>query len=290
MKVLVTGATGFLGNHLVQWLVDNTHCDVIASSPNAEKAKQMNWFDRVRYVPFDLGQAHSAQLEDFHYPDAMLHYGWRNFREIHSCHQVEENYPCSFTLIRRFVEQGLKNISVIGSGFEYGMINGPLTEDMNPQPISLYAIAKDALRRTLLTYLSDKDVVFKWIRIFNIYGPGQHPKSIFGLLDTAIQDGDTFFPMSGGAQLRDYIEVSLLAEYTAKVLLQTKINGMINCCSGVPISIRELTEKIIAEEGSDIQLKLGVYPYSPIEPMAYWGDNTKLQEILDSPLANDLFK
>ena len=85
---------------------------------------------------------------------------------------------------------------------------------------------------------------FKWVRLFYMYGKGQNPNSLLSQLDKAIANGDKAFNMSGGEQVRDYLPVEKVAEYIVKVALQDKINGVINCCSGEPVSVKEFEEII----------------------------------------------
>ena len=86
--------------------------------------------------------------------------------------------------------------------------------------------------------------------------------------------------MSGGEQLRDYLPIDLVADYLVSCSLQTEITGIINCCSGRPISVRKFVEKYLEEKNINIKLNLGYYPYADYEPMAFWGDDTKLKKIL----------
>ena len=82
--------------------------------------------------------------------------------------------------------------------------------------------------------------------------------------------------MSGGEQLRDYLPVEKVAEDIVKIAMQNKVNGIINCCSGIPMSIRKLVENYLAERQKKIYQDLGYYLYSDYEPMAFWGDVDKL--------------
>ena len=113
-----------------------------------------------------------------------------------------------------------------------------------------------------------------------MYGKGQNPKSIIPQLELALENNDETFNISGGEQLRDYLPVKKVAEYIVKISLQNKINGIINCCSGEPISIRKLVENYLKLRNKKIKLNLGYYPYPDYVPMAFWGDNTKLKSIL----------
>ncbi len=87
--------------------------------------------------------------------------------------------------------------------------------------------------------------------------------------------------MSGGEQERDYLPVEKVAEYIVAVALQNDVNGIINCCSGKPIKIKELVTNYLKENNADIKLNRGYYPYPDYEPMSFWGDDTKLKQILN---------
>ena len=156
------------------------------------------------------------------------------------------------------------------------MINGCLSEDIHPMPANPYALAKDTLRKLVQEMNKKYGFSFKWVRLFYMYGPGQNPSSIIPLLEKAIDKGEPEFNMSGGEQLRDYLFVKDVAENIISIAGQTEINGILNCCSGKPISVRKLVEEHIAGKRSSIKLNLGHYPYPDYEPMAFWGDPSRL--------------
>jgi dTDP-6-deoxy-L-talose 4-dehydrogenase (NAD+) len=85
--------------------------------------------------------------------------------------------------------------------------------------------------------------------------------------------------MSGGQQVRDYLPVEEVAVNLVAVALQNKVTGIINCCSGQPITVEALVKKYLVEKNKTIKLNLGYYPYPDYEPMEFWGENTKLKKI-----------
>ncbi len=86
--------------------------------------------------------------------------------------------------------------------------------------------------------------------------------------------------MSGGQQTRDYLPVEEVASYIVGVAAQNKVTGIINVCSGRPITVQQLVEDHLRKSDSTISLNLGHYPYTDYEPMHFWGDTTKLQKAL----------
>jgi dTDP-6-deoxy-L-talose 4-dehydrogenase (NAD+) len=113
-----------------------------------------------------------------------------------------------------------------------------------------------------------------------MYGKGQNPNSLLSQLESALEKGETTFNMSGGEQLRDYLPIEKVAEYIVKIAFKKKLNGVINCCSGVPLKVKTLVENYLRKNDKKINLNLGYYPYPDYEPMAFWGDDTKLKNII----------
>jgi dTDP-6-deoxy-L-talose 4-dehydrogenase (NAD+) len=282
-KVLVTGCTGFIGNHVVKQLLQNG-CEVVATSAHETKARQFDWFRQVKYIPFDL-QADNVMhnyFELFDRPDALIHLAWEGLPNYRSLFHFEENLPAHYRFLKQLVTEGLTDITVTGTCFEYGMQEGALREVDQALPANPYALAKDTLRKFLAELQKHQPFVFKWVRLFYLYGPGQHPNSLLSQLEKALETGAPDFKMSGGEQVRDYLPVEQVAGNIVKIALQRRVTGIVNCCSGIPITVKQLVERYLQERGRTIPLTLGYYPYPDYEPMKFWGDNAKLKIILNN--------
>ncbi len=286
MKVLVVGSTGFIGSHIIDYLCRNNRNDIniIAATRNIEKAKKFLWFKdkKVNVIEFDISQTNSDIYGKLQRPDIMIHLAWDGLPDYKNIGHIERNLYENYFFIRDMILGGLKDLTVTGTCFEYGIKNGHLSEETETDPVTPYAVAKDSLRRFLRELQKIKNFNLKWLRLFYAYGKGQSPKNLLSQLDAAIKNNEKAFNMSGGEQLRDYLPVEILSEYIVKISLQNKITGIINCCSGKPISIRNLAENYIREKGADIKLNFGYYPYPDYEPMAFWGDNLKLLQIINN--------
>ncbi len=280
MKVLVTGATGFIGNYVIEQLLEQGYT-VIATSTNIELAKQKSWFEKVIYVPYKIFQPKENLYEFFKCPDVLIHLAWEGLPNYKELFHIEKNLWDNYSFIKELVVGGLKNITVIGTCFEYGMVEGCLKEDMITNPANPYAIAKDSLRKFLNELKVKHNFNFKWVRLFYMYGEGQSPKSIIPQLQQALKNGDEQFNMSKGDQLRDYLSIEEVARNIYKIALQTNVEGIINCCSGKPIKLQDFIQDYLSKINKSIKLNLGYYPYSDVEPFAFWGDDTKLKSILN---------
>jgi dTDP-6-deoxy-L-talose 4-dehydrogenase (NAD+) len=162
------------------------------------------------------------------------------------------------------------------------MQSRPQNEDLETRPDNPYGFAKDTLRRQLEYLQQVQPFSLTWARLFYLYGEGQAENSLLPQLKRAVDRGDKVFNMSGGEQLRDYLTVTEVAKYLVSLAMTARDNGIVNVCSGKPISVRKLVEGWIKENGWSIDLNLGHYPYPDYEPMAFWGDRKKLDRCLES--------
>lgn len=280
-KVLVTGATGFIGGYIIHELLQMGY-DVIATSSSQEKAKYQDWFPHTLYIPFDLKTLTPPDnfFKYFKEPHLLIHLAWEGLPNYKSSFHLEENLPRHYLFLKNMISNGLNDVTITGTCFEYGLQEGCLSEDMVSQPANYYAEAKNELRILLDELKKDYPFHFKWIRLFYMYGRGQNPNSLLSQLQSALDRGDKVFNMSPGDQLRDYLDVKKVAQYIVAIATQNKETGIINCCSGIPVTVRELVEHYLKSQNADIKLNLGYYPYSDIEAKHFWGDNNKLKTIL----------
>jgi len=282
-KVLVTGATGFLGNYIIEELLKADHA-VVASSANQHKAMQFSWYDKASYISLDLSQIDLSinYYDFFSRPDLMIHLAWEGLPNYKSALHLEENLPRHKGFLKNMLDNGLRDLTVTGTCFEYGMQEGQLNEEMPVMPSNPYAIAKDELRKFLQEYQDRHFFDFKWLRLFYMYGKGQNPNSLLSQLDKAIAEGNEVFNMSSGEQIRDFLPIEVMTAYIVKAALQTKADGIINVCSNQPVTVKQFVANYLKKINKSITLNLGYYPYPDYEPRSIWGDNTKLKTILNN--------
>ena len=285
MKILVTGATGFLGNLVVENLL-NQGLEIVATGMSLEKAKKTQWYSKVIFKPLDESNINDSvnYFDYFGRPDKLIHLAWANLPNYKEAFHLNVNLPNQKKLLRNLIKNGLTDITVSGTCLEYGMNEGKLDELMSAKPTVAYAIAKLELYNFLSTLTTD--ISLKWLRLFYIFGEGQPKHSLFNQLQAAINNKSAEFKMSGGEQVRDFLEADKMAQYMATIALQNKVTGIVNVCSGRPKRVIDFVNEVLDVADYRLKLILNSYPYLDYEPMQFWGDTAKLQTIINSNGSN----
>lgn len=279
VKIAVTGATGFVGRHTIQALLDQ---GVIPTLLVREGSRiPLAWGECPR-VDVDLHETPPNLFELAGQPDILIHLAWGGLPNYRSLTHFEQELPAQYRFLKTMIVSGLPHLFVAGTCFEYGMQSGPLHEGLEVTPTNPYGYAKNSLRQQLEYLKSLHAYSLIWGRLFYLWGDGQSPASLLPKLRGAISAGETRFAMSGGEQLRDYLAVTDAAAIIARLAKTRMDAGIVNICSGYPISVRRLVESWIEENGWNITPDLGKFPYPDYEPMAFWGDRRKLDQVLNT--------
>ena len=272
MKVLVTGANGYIGQGVVKALL-NLGVEVIATDFAGEHIDT-----RAAIVEANLFQLENP-FEFYGHPDIMIHLAWRDGFKHASINHIED-LPKHYAFIKQMLEGGLKHLVVMGSMHEVGFSEGSINESTPTNPQSLDGISKNALRQSVELLKKEYEFVFQWLRGFYIVGNTEYGCSIFSKITEAVKNGKKSFPFTTGENQYDFIDYDIFCEQIAVASLQTEVTGIINCCSGRPMRLGERVEKFIADNNYDIELEYGAFPDRPYDSKAIWGDNARITEIM----------
>lgn len=273
MRILVTGANGYLGQGVVKHILDCGY-EVVAADFAVD-----NVDDRAEKTACNL-----FDIEDpynyFGKPDVLLHMAWRD-GFVHYSDAHIDDLPNHYHLIETLAKSDVKMIAVMGSMHEIGFYEGSIKEDTPCNPITPYGISKNALRELTKMLCSRSDKKFMWLRGYYIVGNSEFGCSIFSKITAAEKEGKTEFPFTMGQNQFDFIDYEDFCEQVAQAVGQDEVLGVINICSGHPEKLADRVERFIKENGYKIKLKYGAFPDRPYDSKAVWADGKKIEQIMD---------
>lgn len=273
-RVLVTGAAGFIGSHVVRELV-RRNCEVAAMVSDRTPAGRLSdVIDSIQPIYQRIAAARDAILE--FQPDACIHLAW--YAKPGKYLDSQENVTVlagSLRLLHTLIDAGCSHAVMTGTCAEYAPSTSALTETNPIRPTTLYAASKLALGQVGSFAAANANMGFTWARVFYLCGPDEDPRRLIPGLIGALQRGESF-RATPGHQMRDYLHVEDVASALCHLAL-TRQSGVYNIASGVPVTVRELMEQICDLMGKPGAVDFGALAYRSREPMVIYGDNAKLR-------------
>lgn len=271
-KVLLTGASGFIGLHCIEPLLARGY-EVHAVSTKAPRDDARG----VRWHQSDLLQpGAAAALLRAVQPSHLLHLAW--YVVPGKLIAAPENFTwvsASLDLLRAFADAGGKRIVAGGSGYEYDWNYGYCSERLTPQvPNTVYGACKQALHLMVESFAAQSGQSAGWGRVFFLYGPNEHPQRLVSSVILSLLKGEPA-KCSHGRQIRDYMHVQDVADGLV-ALLDSDVRGAVNVSSGQALTIRE----VVLTAGRLLQrpelILLGAIPARANDSPLVVGDNTRL--------------
>lgn len=274
LKILVTGANGYLGQGIVRSILNNGHC-VVATDFNTQFVDERA--ERIACNLFEVDNPYSF----FGEPDVLLHLAWRDGFVHYSSAHIDD-LPKHYAFIKKMVDGGIQQVAVMGSMHEIGFFEGSINESTPCHPATPYGIAKNALRDLTQMLCKQKNIVFQWLRGYYIVGNSKFGSSIFSKITAAVDEGKTEFPFTLGQNQYDFIDYPDFCAQVAAVVGQKNEQGIINICSGKPEKLADRVERFIKENDYRIKLQYGAFPDRPYDSKAIWGNDTKIRKIMEN--------
>lgn len=258
-RILVTGATGFIGSHAVEPLRQAGHEVYAIGSRDCDL----------------LDPAAAPRLLNELRPELLLHFAW--YAEPGAFWSSEENVrwvEASLRLLRAFAAAGGRRAVIAGTCAEYDWSHPRLSERDTPlAPSTLYGECKHALHRIAECW---GGLSVAWGRVFFLYGPGEHPARLVSSVASALARGEPA-PCSSGEQVRDFLHVADVGRAFA-ALTASAVEGPVNVGSGERVSVREVVTRLGELAGRPELVELGALPERPDEPPELVADVGRLRD------------
>ena len=266
MTVTLTGATGFVGRQVVRALLERG-CRVRLIVRDPTRLKDLQASSAVEVVQTDDLFAEEPErlrvlLAD---SETVIHAAW--YAEPGKYLSSPLNLDClagTLNLARAFAAEGGQRFVGVGTCAEYDLTVDLLTSDAPLAPTSLYAACEASAFQVIGRYLESERVSFAWCRLFYLYGQGEDELRLVPYIRKQLEAGQEALLTSGG-QIRDFVDVEDAGRMIADVALGHS-EGAVNICSGTPVTVRELAERIADEYGRRDLLRFGARPDNLFDP------------------------
>ena len=269
--VLLTGATGFVGRQILASLLLRSLTVRLVVRSGSEKSIKMDSQIESIITTEDIFQEGSEWWKNVcRGVDMIIHSAW--YAEPGVYLQSPKNLDCMIGTLRlaKFsVEAGVRRFVGIGTCFEYDLADGYLSIDTPLRPVTTYAATKAATFLSLSQYFMNSSVGFSWCRLFYLYGDGENPKRFVPYVRSRLAAGE-IAELTSGSQIRDFLDVSVAGSDIVNIACSDH-EGAINICSGVPVTVRFLAEKIADEYGRRDLLHFGVRSENLVDPACVVG-------------------
>jgi nucleoside-diphosphate-sugar epimerase len=276
MRVLVTGAAGFVGSRVTRALAA-AELDVHAVV-RGEPGPRLEGVAGIGLERCDISDpAAVAGLVDRVEPELCIHCAWIATPGVYLTSPENTTHErIAGDLAEALVAHGCARIVGVGTCFEYAPSDAPIRETSPLGATTPYARAKLAALDRMQDACAGSATTLAWARLFYLYGPGEDPRRLVPSVVLALLEGRPA-RTTPGEQLRDFLHVDDVAGALVAIG-RSEVAGAVNVASGRPVAVRELVETLGVLTGRPELVELGALPYAPGDPMVVAGDNDRLVE------------
>ncbi|MCA2702363.1 MAG: NAD(P)-dependent oxidoreductase [Microcystis sp. M179S2] len=281
MKVLITGASGFVGSHVARLLVAEG-CEVYAlvrESSNRWRIRDIlpsMYLRQSDLVAFENVNTYLQEIK----PELCIHLAWYAVpgKYLNSQENLD-SIQASINLLSQLAELGCKRFVGIGTCFEYDLSLGYLSESSLTKPITLYAATKVALSTILQQFAQITEMEIAWIRLFYQYGPMEDERRLIPSVISSLLR-DEVVKTTKGEQIRDFLHIEDVASAIWAVA-KSNVSGVVNVGSGQPVTVGQIALELGNLLGKPDLIHLGALPYRPNDPMFICANNELLRKKTD---------
>ncbi len=263
---LLTGATGFVGRQVLRALGEKgVRVRVVVRDGKQRQLAIVECVETVVTTPDLFAERADWWANVCKGVDTVIHVAW--YAEPGKYLESSKNLDCligTLHLAKGATQAGVKRFIGIGTCFEYDLTGGILSVDTPLRPLTPYAGAKAASFMALSQWAPMQSIEFAWCRLFYLHGEGEDSRRLVPYLRSKLAAGEPA-ELTSGNQIRDFIDVREAGRIIAETALG-HAQGVVNICSGIPITVRQLAESIADEYGRRDLLRFGARQDNLIDP------------------------
>jgi dTDP-6-deoxy-L-talose 4-dehydrogenase (NAD+) len=278
MKIAIIGGSSFIGQNLIANL-RKKNIRIVATYNSNKKIK--NAFNVV-WKKLDIKKIKKNYFKYLGSPKIILNLAWPDIPN----YRLKKHFKTFFyqkKFNHNLIKNGLENLIVLGTCYEYGKIKGKISEEIIEKPIIPYAISKLKLLRSILKLKKNNSFKFTWLRPFFVYGDNQKRRNLYSLIKEIEKNEIEKLKVSGNL-IRDFISVKLLCSIIYKIIILNKDLGIVNVCSGKGITVKNFIKRNLKNKKNFKKINMNGKNPNNFESNYFWGDNSKLKKILKNKI------
>ena len=273
-KIAIIGGTSFIGNKLL-FLLPKKKFKIIATYNNK---KNITKSLKITWKKLDLNKKKKNYFKYLNSPDIVINLAWPDIPN----YLLNKHFKTSILQKRlnyNLINNGLKNLIVLGTCYEYGKISGKLKESLKPKPIIPYAKAKFELFKSIIMLKKKKSFKLSWLRPFFVYGNNRKRKTLFSLLKDYERNEIKKLQVCGEL-VRDFVPVNFLCKSILKIINLNDDIGLLNICTGHPMKLKNFVKINIKDRKKFNRIEMNGKNPNSFETKKFWGCNKKLKKII----------
>lgn len=222
-------------------------------------------------------------------PKNIIFLSWPGLPNYLEDFHILDNLTMSIKFLKLLFKKNITKIVIAGTCYEYGLLEGKLSESIKTVPKTKYGLAKDSLRNFIELEAKSYQLDWCWLRIFYPYSM-QKSNTLYSSLIKAIKNKEDNFSLGSGTQIRDFVPLEDVSKQLLEITFNSQAHGIYNGGSGAPQSIKEFAYSIVNKEKSNIKLNFGIYKDREYESNAYWANMDKYKSLLANYPSQKFYK
>ncbi len=275
MKIAIIGGSSTVGQNLLKHLLKKKFKLIATYYSNFNFIKKKN----ISWKKLNINEDNENYYKYLEYPDIVVNLVWPDIPNYKS-----KNHFKTYKLQKKFnynlIKNGLKNLIVLGTCYEYGKVKGEISELTKEKPTVPYGISKLKLLKSLKKLKKKKHFKFTWFRPFFVYGENKKRITLFTLIKDFEKKKINKLKVCGNL-IRDFVPMDYLSSVLTKIITLNNGYDVVNVCTGKGISVKDFVKKNIKNKKKLKKIDMNGKNKNSFEPNSFWGNNSKLKKILN---------